>query len=806
MSWGQQPKESIVPNKNGSIDFQILDSATGYAVSSVTIKWDVVAKSILAALPHSGLSSSGGNFVQQLSPGEYVFEISAPGYQPMRTHFDIAGSTVHANINLDPLSPPQELRDDMVAPKLRDEFELVHGYIVDAITRRPLAGVQLHLQESGATATSDSRGYFLLYSGAASTVDASKPEDIPATDTLTAIASAYKVYTLTGLLHVPGSDSVIRIAMIPGFGSSREHMDHRPLLPSGALPDMPRPTPKRLIKNLQNWLSASGQAVVPSQSAQAATTMANISLPTSIRVGSNCTNGRYGCTTTNTYSLETYVQDGLDKEWISSWKTDSLKAGAVAYRSYGAWFVANPICATTGSSCPTVYDICNSTYCQAFNTTSAKPTVAAAQATVGVVLSSDGINIFFAEYSANTNGLYCPGGQTGQPASNWPCMLDPIATGSTGSGHGRGMSQWGSQYWARGQSYQGAITPPRDWRCILDHYYNANSNSQTVDPAGTGNPGVGTGFRTAFMQGQPTYGYIAYEANYQSNQGNYTGIRVASASDASVNYALVSPGYYPSWEPGGNRLVYDTGNGLAIINKDGTGQRQLTTHSYDYSSAWSPLGDKIAFCSIGSGPWNTDVWVINPDGSGLQQVTHGLSVAEQGYYETEDCYLRWSPDGTKIAFTGLTADIPYASRYNVYTMNSDGSNVVQLTNCVISGGGGPSVCSTPSWSPDGTKITFSDSDTYYGDNYGGAGLYVMNEDGSGITPVYQNLNENELFPQWSTDGKKIIFMGQWSFGTSSYNVWSINPDGTGQVTIIPSTRTYSPWGIDCSRCGSFGRL
>src|SRR5437660_1281758 len=81
MSWGQQQKQSIVPNKNASIDFQILDSATGYAVSSATIKWDAVAKSILAALPHSGLSSSGGHFLQELSPGEYAFEISAPGYQ-----------------------------------------------------------------------------------------------------------------------------------------------------------------------------------------------------------------------------------------------------------------------------------------------------------------------------------------------------------------------------------------------------------------------------------------------------------------------------------------------------------------------------------------------------------------------------------------------------------------------------------------------------------------------------------------------------------------------------------------------------
>src|SRR5207248_5053549 len=112
------------------------------------------------------------------------------------------------------------------------------------------------------------------------------------------------------------------------------------------------------------------------------------------------------------------------------------------------------------------------------------------------------VNIFFAEYAANTNMLYCRDGQAGQPAQNWACMSDPIATGSVGSGHGRGMSQWGSQYWARGLSYQGLPTAPRDWRCILDHYYNDNSNSTDV----------ATGNRTAYTQGAATYGQIAYRS------------------------------------------------------------------------------------------------------------------------------------------------------------------------------------------------------------------------------------------------------------------------------------------------------
>ena len=236
--WGQQAKESVALS-NGSINFQVLDSATGYAVSSATIRWGVAGQSAVSALSHSGFSSPGGHFLQELFPSEYAFEISAPGYQPMRTHFGVAsGSVTRANINLDPVSPPQELREDIVASELRDGLELVHGYIGDAVTHRPVAGVHLRLKESGASATSDARGYFQLYVGAVSTADASGPEDFPATDTLTATASGYKAYTLSGLLHVPGSDSVIRIAMTPGIGSSSQQTDHKPLMPPSSVPDL----------------------------------------------------------------------------------------------------------------------------------------------------------------------------------------------------------------------------------------------------------------------------------------------------------------------------------------------------------------------------------------------------------------------------------------------------------------------------------------------------------------------------------------------------------------------------------------
>lgn len=404
----------------------------------------------------------------------------------------------------------------------------------------------------------------------------------------------------------------------------------------------------------------------------------------------------------------------------------------------------------------------------------------------------DGVNVLSAEYAAESNdaddglatcnGTYGTQGMIGEPSKNWPCMLDFVCAGKKQSfTHSRGMCQRGSQRWASGLDNTGVFgdtnqpilnslgnpITPRDWRCILDHYYNANSNSVTVDPNYTG-PGsinvgtAGTQNRTAFLQGAPTYGNVAYEAYTSKGPAS---IRVASAADGSGDHLLVSSGLYPAWEPGGGRLIYanptNTNWGISMINADGSGQKQITSNSgvdqygnptVDFAPAWSPLGDKIAFCSTRSG--SMAIWVVNPDATGLAMGPHGvfIDVMAGPVYEDGGCYLRWSPDGTKIAFTGDTAYAPYrnvGTTWEMYSVKADGTAAAtQLTSCQINNlaEGYESFCGTPSWSPDGTRIAFSDGDTPFGDNIGGGGIYTRNPDASTIAPVFQSETTLTCFP------------------------------------------------------------
>jgi TolB protein len=91
-----------------------------------------------------------------------------------------------------------------------------------------------------------------------------------------------------------------------------------------------------------------------------------------------------------------------------------------------------------------------------------------------------------------------------------------------------------------------------------------------------------------------------------------------------------------------------------------------------------------------------------------------------------------------VAFVSETSGNP-----EIYTMQSDGSNVSQLTQ-------GVDKCYSPAWSPNGKYIAFiKESD-------GKSSLYIMNADGSSQKQISENTSQNLAF-QWSPDGQMIEF-------------------------------------------------
>ena len=147
-----------------------------------------------------------------------------------------------------------------------------------------------------------------------------------------------------------------------------------------------------------------------------------------------------------TLSMEDYVKGVLPHEWISSWHKESLRAGAVAIRSYASNWVVK-------GGKYTCADLCDTTYSQVYKPATKPVTNQAVDDTKQQVMLKGGA-LANTEYSAE-NSTY---------PTWYNVKVDDTATcaGKKKYGHGRGMCQWGSQRWAlKGKSYS--------W--IVSHYY-----------------------------------------------------------------------------------------------------------------------------------------------------------------------------------------------------------------------------------------------------------------------------------------------------------------------------------------------
>jgi TolB protein len=114
-----------------------------------------------------------------------------------------------------------------------------------------------------------------------------------------------------------------------------------------------------------------------------------------------------------------------------------------------------------------------------------------------------------------------------------------------------------------------------------------------------------------------------------------------------------------------------------IRDVDGRGLRQLTHFPVEMKSArehfyhagppfWEPNRNVISYISFQND--NYSIFLINPDGSGLRQLS------PDGFNEG---WHAWSPDGSQIVYDGCDLE---ESNFDIYLMNADGTNVVRLTD------------------------------------------------------------------------------------------------------------------------------
>jgi WD40-like Beta Propeller Repeat/Divergent InlB B-repeat domain len=129
----------------------------------------------------------------------------------------------------------------------------------------------------------------------------------------------------------------------------------------------------------------------------------------------------------------------------------------------------------------------------------------------------------------------------------------------------------------------------------------------------------------------------------------------------------------------------------------------------------------------------------------------------------------------RAAFPGQKGRLAFVRGLDIWTVNPDGSNLLQLTAT-------PGLDRSPRWSPDGTRLAFASS------RNGGSKLFVMNADGSGQHQLTFT-SARDRTSAWSADGTQIVYDKEFS------EIYAINADGSGGERkladgLLPGTSPY----------------
>lgn len=221
---------------------------------------------------------------------------------------------------------------------------------------------------------------------------------------------------------------------------------------------------------------------------------------------------------------------------------------------------------------------------------------------------------------------------------------------------------------------------------------------------------------------------------------------------------------------------------IYVMNPDGSNVFQVTTGmtSSNLNPVLSPDGSQIAF-TANSGTDTQEIYTIKVGGSGLHKL-----VSVTGHHS----HPSWSPDGLKIAFSSDLQSPGPDTPNDIYVINADGSGEpANITNTPNSHD------YEPDWSPDGKKIAFTAS---LAPNYDSSDLYTINLDGSGLVNLTDS-QVNDNAPDWSPDGSKIVFFSNLGAEDRQIMVIDVASKVTTQITSNPGQNWYPNWSPDGSQ-------
>ena len=315
-------------------------------------------------------------------------------------------------------------------------------------------------------------------------------------------------------------------------------------------------------------------------------------------------------------------------------------------------------------------------------------------------------------------------------------------------------------------------------------------------------------------------GRIAFRRFLDADQT--TGAVFTARPDGSHEFQVTHPpadvvDRNPDVSPDGRRIVFQRGgptmDDIFIVNADGTGLRQLTNTGYpdgnclpdsgecNQSPAFSPDGKQIVFARA-FGPVADDLvetfalFVMRTDGTHVRQLTqlHPPGTGATG----EDGEPQFSPDGRMLVFQRRNVRTAEpAGAVALWTLKLRTGRERRITPYDLQAG------DTPDWSPDGKQILFHDNLDTPGGN---ANLYTVRRDGSHLTQLTfaDDGITRYLGSSYSPDGKWIVAGKRPSTGGPELNtadvvIMRVNGTSERLVTRTELYDSYPDWGPKVAR-------
>jgi Tol biopolymer transport system component len=240
---------------------------------------------------------------------------------------------------------------------------------------------------------------------------------------------------------------------------------------------------------------------------------------------------------------------------------------------------------------------------------------------------------------------------------------------------------------------------------------------------------------------------------------------------------------HPAWSPDRCRIAFrsytkEGDDDIYVMDADGTNIKQLTTDpARDMFPDWSSDGTEIVFVSYRD-EGIRNLYVMDADGSHQRQLTTN----PEEYTQWE----RWSPIGDEIAYIFHPKEDEPNKGGVIYIINSDGSDVRQLTPDAGSLGD-----TDLTWSPDGQKMYFISNRSHYVE------IWEIEVDGTDMRQITDDDSVDITHSlRVSPDGTKLAFYGVGpDVGEHSEEIYTINVDGTGltDITLSPGQEEWLDW-------------